>query len=126
LESLDEEALRGLVARLWDANGWTTSVVDGAGEAVYDVVAVAAESDERALLWVVPASDGPVDTTVLDQCETAVQNSPGSDDAIVVRTASMTPSAESRAEQSGVSVIGPAELATRLGDAGLAGTVNPR
>ncbi|WP_436900533.1 restriction endonuclease [Halovenus halobia] len=126
LEALDGETLRDLVARLWDANGWTTSVVDGAGDAVYDVVAMAEESNDRALLWVVESGAGPVDRTVLDQCEAATQNSSRTDEAVVVTTASTTPSAESAAEQSGVSIIGPAALARRLDAAGLAGTVPTR
>lgn len=126
LESLDGQRLRNLVGSLWAAEGWTTSVVGGAGDAVYDVVAMAETGGDRALLWVVAAPDGPVDRTVLDQCETAMQNSPDTDEAVVVTTASRTPSAESAAEQSGVSIVGPAELARRLGDAGLADAVGPR
>ncbi len=126
LEALDGETLRELVARLWDADGWTTSVVDGAGDAVYDVVAMAEEGNDRALLWVVESAAGPVDRTVLDQCEAAMQNSSRTDEAVVVTTASTTPSAESAAEQSGVSIIGPTALARRLDAAGLAGTVPTR
>lgn len=126
LESLDEDRLLALVGRLWEAEGWTTSVLDGAGDAVYDLVAMAEDGDNRALLWVVAATDGPVDGTVLDQCATTMQNSLDTDEVVVVTTASRTPSAESAAEQSGVSLVGSRGLARRLLDAGLAGAVEPR
>lgn len=126
LQALDTAELRAVVARLWETDGWVTSVVDNTGEAVYDVVAMGAESDDRLLLWTVDAASGPVDRTVLEQCETTAENSGQTDGAVVVTTASVTASAESAADAAGVSIVGLDALSDRLSTGDLAGAVLPQ
>lgn len=125
IDSVDAAELRTLVARLWGAGRWNTSVLDGAGQAVYDVVAVAEEADERLLLWTVAADAGPVDRKLIKQCATTVEDSQNSDTAVVVTTGSITPAARSEAKNSNVAIVGPDSLLDRLRDADLAGDVLP-
>ncbi|WP_336327835.1 restriction endonuclease [Halovenus sp. HT40] len=125
IDGVDAAELRALVARLWGAGRWNTSVLDGAGQAVYDVVAVAEGADERLLLWTVAADAGPVDRKLIKQCATTVEDSQNSDTAVVVTTGSITPAARSEAEESTVTIVGPDSLLDRLRDADLAGAVPP-
>ena len=125
IDRVDAAQLRALVARLWGAGRWNTSVLDGAGQAVYDVVAVAAEADERLLLWTVAADGGPVDRKLITQCATTVEDSKKSDTAVVVTTGSITSAAQSAAEESNVRIVGRESLLGRLRDADLAGAVPP-
>ncbi|MXR53113.1 hypothetical protein GRX03_16070 [Halovenus sp. WSH3] len=115
--------LRDIVARLWERKGWKTSVVGAGGEVVYDVVAVDTETEERHLLWIIDADGGPVDRTVIRQCATTVEDGQGSDEAVVVTTGSVTPSAESEAENAPVSIVGLSELVDRLAESSVAGAV---
>lgn len=123
--ALDAAALRALAARLWEANGWKTLVFDGAGQAVYDVVAMSEETDDRLLLWTVAAEAGPVDRTIIKQCATTIEDSQDADTAVVVTTGSITSSARSEAKNSTVGIVGPESLLDRLQKAELAGTVPP-
>lgn len=123
IDALGGSELRDIAARLWEAEGWKTSVLDEAGRAVYDIVAMDEDSDDRLLLWTVDAEAGPVDRKVIKQCATTVEDSRDSDTAVVVTGGSITPSARSEAEDSKVTVVGPDALVERLREADLAGAV---
>ncbi|MFT4946295.1 MAG: tetratricopeptide (TPR) repeat protein [Natronomonas sp.] len=123
IDAVDAAELRDLVARLWEAEGWKTSALDGAGQAVYDVVAMAVDTDERLLLWTVDSEADPVDRRTIQQCATTVEDSRDSDTAVVVTTGSITPSARSEAEGSRVTIVGPESLLDRLRGTDLAGAV---
>jgi tetratricopeptide (TPR) repeat protein len=121
LEALDAGQLRELAARLWEAEGWMTSILDETAQPDYDVVALGGDTDDRLLLWTVDADSGPVDETVVQECERTLDDS---DTAIVVTTATIRPSAESAAANADVKLIGPEGLLDRINDADLDSTIS--
>lgn len=125
IDALDAAELRGLVARLWEQERWNTSIFDGAGQAVYDVVAMAAEGDERLLLWTVEADAGSVDRNLIKQCATTIADSRESDSAVVVTTDSISPAARSEAQDANVTIVGRDSLLNRLRETNLSGAVPP-
>lgn len=120
LGSIDESALTDLVAAVWEARGWATTVFTSTTSAVYDVVAIREDPDEeRLLLWTVHRPDGgELGTTVVKRCATARDSSQGADRATLVTTGSLTNAAAKSAEDMDVTVLESADLSTLLREEG--------
>jgi tetratricopeptide (TPR) repeat protein len=112
LRDTDEEAFTDLVADLWEAQGWSTTVFSATAKAVYDIVAMREEpAEERLLVWTVHRPDGgEVGATVVKRCATARESSQGADSATLVTTGSLTSAARTRAEELEVAVVDDDEL----------------
>lgn len=115
VDSFDAAEFTELVATLWEESGWMTTVF---GEAVYDIVAMRENPDERLLLWTSNA-ESEVTKTTIKQCATTLESSQGSDGAVLVTADSLTRTAANLAEELGVTVVERDELVDRLDAAGL-------
>lgn len=121
LRELDEATLTELVAELWEASGWSTTVFSATTETVYDIVALrdCDGEDERLLLWTVQRpDDGALDGTVVRRCATTRDSSRGADQATLVTTGTLTRGARTTADELDVTVVDGEELADRLVAAG--------
>lgn len=126
LRELDEATLTELVAELWEANGWSTTVFSATTETVYDIVALRGGdgdgTDERLLLWTVPRpDDGALGATFVRRCATTRDSSHGADRATLVTTGTFTSGARASGEKLDVTLVDGEDLANRLAEAGLAG-----
>lgn len=112
LRDVDDETFTELVADLWEAQGWSTTVFSATAKAVYDIVAMReAPAEERLLVWTVHRSDGgEVGVTVVKRCATARESSHGADSATLVTTGSLTSAARTRAEELDVAIVDADEL----------------
>ncbi len=120
LRALDEAELTEFVAELWEQRGWSTTVFSSTTKAVYDVVAMAEDGEERLLLWTVHRPDGGTLTeTVLRRCATTRDSSQGADSATLVTTGSLTSATRERAESLDVTVLDCEQLAEAVQEAGL-------
>lgn len=120
VQTLDEQRFTTLVADIWEAQGWSTTVFSATTDVVYDIVAIGHEPTEsRMLLWTVHADGGVVDVTTVERCATARDSSKGADEATLVTTGTLTQKARSRAEALDVSVIEADRLVEILREEGL-------
>lgn len=112
LRELDEESFTALIADLWEAQGWSTTVFSATAKAVYDIVAMREEpAEERLLVWTVHRADGSeVGGTIVKRCATSRQSSQGADSATLVTTGTLTSAARTRAEEMDVAVVDVEEL----------------
>ena len=111
--NLDAAGFTELVADLWEAEGWMTTVFEDAGETVYDVVAMRDDTDERLLIWT-NHTEGEANKTVIKQCATTLESSHGSNGAVLVTADSLTKAARRKAETLDVRVVERDELIARL------------
>ena len=114
LAALGGYQLASFVADLWEAEGWMTTAFEGSGEAVYDVVAVREEPDERLLIWT--REVGGADKTTVKQCATALEGDEA--EAVLVTTGSLSAAANRQAETLGVSVVERDGLRERVRETG--------
>lgn len=121
IRHLDEDQFQQLVADLWEAQGWSTTVFSAGAESVYDVVAMRTEPvDERLLVWIVHRPDGgAVETQVVKRCATARESSRGADSAILVTTGVPTTAAARRADELDVDIVDTHEFVRLLRFEGL-------
>ena len=122
LRELDERALTELVADVWDAKGWSTTVFSATTNAVYDVVALRERDGEgeRLLLWTVHRpDDGTLGATIVRRCATTRDSSRGADSATLVTTGTLTTAARASAEKLDVAVVDGTDLAKELRATGL-------
>jgi len=120
LRSLDETELTEFVAELWEQRGWSTTVFSSTTKAVYDVVAMAEDGEERLLLWTVHRPDGGTLTeTVLRRCATTRDSSQGADSATLVTTGTLTSATRERAASLDVTVLDCEQLAEAVQEASL-------
>jgi hypothetical protein len=123
LEELDGTGLAELVADLWEAQGWSTTVFSAQTQAVYDVLAFRTRDgkEERLLLWTAHRPDGgTVGETVIRRCATTRDSSRGADGATLVTTGTLTTAARQQASDREVTVVDRDALLERLVSAGLA------
>jgi tetratricopeptide (TPR) repeat protein len=115
LAALTGDDLSALVADLWEAKGWSTTVFKTTGEAVYDVLAIQQDPEYRMLLWALDWSGrDPIGSTVVKRCATVRDSSNGADGATLVTNGSIDKGARERAEELDVAVLGREELAEKL------------
>lgn len=123
LRELPDGELRELVADLWEAKGWSTTVFSATTKTVYDVIAMRERDseDERLLLWTVqrPAG-GALDTNDVRRCATTRDSSRGADKATLVTTGPLTDAVRTTADDLNVTVVDGEELANELVATGLA------
>lgn len=106
LVAMGPDAFSDLVARVWRARGWSTTIFTESGESVYDVLAVDPGGDRRLLIWTSHRpDDGAVDRSVIERSAATRDRSKGADLATVVTTGSVPPAVEDRAEDLAVAVV---------------------
>ena len=119
---LDGRGLTELIADLWEANGWSTTVFSARTQTVYDVLAIRTRdgADERLLLWTAHRPDGgAVDETAVRRCATTRDSSRGADGATLVTTGTLTAAARRRAADLDVGVVEREALLEAVVAAGL-------
>lgn len=120
LRALDAQTMTTIVADLFEATGWRTSVFSATNSAIYDVVAM--RDGERRLVWTVHRPDGgALGETIVRRCATARDRSQGTDRATLVTTGTLSSAAQTRATELSVEAIDADSLSDRLEDAGLLG-----
>jgi tetratricopeptide (TPR) repeat protein len=112
LRELDGTAFTRLVADLWEAQGWSTTVFSATNQVVYDVVAMREEPEERRLLlWTEHRPDGSqLGPRTVTRCATARDSSQGADCATIVTNALLRTAAQQRAQELDVTVIDGSDL----------------
>ena len=113
LTTLEDDAFTELVADIWEAQGWSTTVFSATAKAVYDIMAMRQEPEEhRLLLWTVHRPDGgALGATVIKRCATARDSSQGADSATLVTTGTLTDAAQQSVDDLGVTVVDSEKLA---------------
>jgi len=116
LRDLDEQAFTRLVADLWEAQGWSTTVFSATNQVVYDVVAMRDEPDsQRLLLWTeYRPDDEQLGPRTVERWATARDSSQGADSATLVTNALLRTAAKQRAEGLEVTVIDGQDLVELL------------
>jgi molybdenum-dependent DNA-binding transcriptional regulator ModE len=116
LRKLDDPEFTQLVADLWEAQGWSTTVFAAARQVVYDIVAMReAPEEQRLLLWTEHrAEDEQLGPRAVERCATARDSSHGADSATLVTNALPRTAAEQRAEGLEVTVIDGRDLVELL------------
>lgn len=106
LAAMQPTAFRELVADVWDARGWATTVFTTSGAAVYDVLGAHEGSGERLLLWTVQApADERLDQGVIERCRTTLDRSQGATRATVVTIGTVEETTRNRAAELDVEVV---------------------
>lgn len=116
---LPEDRFTRIVADLWDRRGWSTTIFSATGTSVYDVIAIReTDQDTRLLLWTHHRPEGDaVDSTIVRRCATTRDSSTGRNEAVLVTTGDLTPTARRRAEELDVTVVELEQLAEYVKDA---------
>lgn len=116
LRKLDDGEFTQLVADLWEAQGWSTTVFAAAKQVVYDIVAMREEPEEqRLLLWTEHrAEDEQLGPRAVERCATARDSSHGADSATLVTNVLPRTAAKQRAEGLEVTVIDGQDLVELL------------
>lgn len=118
LRSLDEAAFTELVSRMFENEGWTTTVFSSRTSAVYDIAAM--RDGERQLIWTVHRADGgALGSTVIRRCATARDTTQGTDHGTLVTTGTLSVAAKRRAEEVSIDVVAAEQLTARMLDAGV-------
>jgi len=112
LRELDGTAFTRLVADLWEAQGWSTTVFSATNQVVYDIVAMREEPEERRiLLWTEHRpDDSQLGPRAVKRCATARDSSQGADSATIVTNALLRTAAKQRAQELDVTVIDGSDL----------------
>lgn len=120
LREEDVDAFIDLVAAVWEARGWSTTVFSASDETAYDIVAVSEDGAEQCLLWVIhrPAL-GVVGETAVERAANTRDGSAGADSATVATTGSFSDAARSVAAERDVGIVGPRELTDSVRSEGL-------
>jgi len=116
LRELDDGEFTQLVADLWEAQGWSTTVFSATKQVVYDIVAMRDEPEEqRLLLWTEhrPA-DEQLGPRAVERCATARDSSQGAESATLITNALPRTAAKQRAEGLDVTVIDGQDLVELL------------
>jgi hypothetical protein len=115
LTTLTGDGLSALVADLWEAKGWSTTVFKTTGEAVYDILAVQQDPEYRMLLWAPDLSDrDPLGSTMIERCAAVRDSSDGADSATLVTNGSISEAASERARELDLRALGLNELTEQL------------
>jgi len=118
LASLDRKQLADLVAAVWQAEGWMTTVFTGASDTVYDVVAITNEPARRQLIWA-ETGGGDIPETQFKQCVATLESSQA-DNAIVVTATTPSSVAKHRAEKHDLTLVGAPAFVEQVRQSGLA------
>lgn len=123
LTTLADDVFTDVVADIWEAQGWSTTVFSATSKAVYDILAMREQPEEhRLLLWTVHRPDGgALGATVVKRCATARDGSQGADSAMLVTTGSLTDAAEQSTDELGVPVVDSEKLTELIRFEGLEG-----
>jgi len=116
LRKLDDEAFTQLVADLWGAQGWSTTVFSATNQVVYDIVAMRnTPAKQRLLLWTEHRpGDEQLGPRAIERCATARDSSQGAESATLVTNALLRTAAKQRAEGLDVTVIDGQDLVELL------------
>ncbi|MFW6434895.1 MAG: restriction endonuclease [Halovenus sp.] len=117
LASLDRKQLAELVAAVWQAEGWMTTVFTGASDTVYDVVAITNEPDRRQLIWA-ETGDGDIPETQFKQSATTLESSQA-DSAVIVTATAPSSAAKHRAEKHDLTLVGAPAFVEQVRRSGL-------
>ncbi|MFC6721732.1 restriction endonuclease [Halobacteriaceae archaeon SHR40] len=117
LASLDRKQLADLVAAVWQAEGWMTTVFTGASDTVYDVVAIKNEPDRRQLIWA-DTGGGDIPGTQFKQCAATLESSQA-DSAVVVTATAPSSAAKHRAENHDLTLVGAPAFGEQVRQSGL-------
>ena len=115
--AVDPDALPSLVARVFEAAGWSTTVF-GATTDGYDLVAATdGPAGVTLCVWTVhPAEIDRVDPVTVDRYATAAEDSPAGDLAAVCSAAPVAGPGRTRADERGLKLLDPADLRDSLAD----------
>jgi len=126
LRELDDGEFTQLVADLWEAQGWSTTVFSATKQVVYDIVAMREEPEkQRLLLWTEHRpGDEQLGPRAVERCATARDSSQGAETATLVTNALPRTAAEQRAEGLEVTVIDGQDLVELLRFEGFLGRLD--
>jgi len=115
--AVDPDALPSLVARVFEAAGWSTTVF-GATTDRYDLVAATdGPAGVTLCVWTVhPAEIDRVDAATVDRYAAAAEGSSAGDLAAVCSAAPVAESGRTRADERGLKLLDPADLRDSLAD----------
>ncbi|PSP52856.1 hypothetical protein BRC67_03160, partial [Halobacteriales archaeon QH_3_68_24] len=115
--AVDPDALPSLVARVFEAAGWSTTVF-GATTDGYDLVAATdGPAGVTLCVWTVhPAEINRVDAATVDRYAAAAEGSSAGDLAAVCSAAPVAESGRTRADERGLKLLDPADLRDSLAD----------
>jgi tetratricopeptide (TPR) repeat protein len=115
LTELNTEEFDTLVAKLWQAQGWSTEVFSVAAKSAFDIIAFRDQPvEERLGIWTVHNTQEAVETAVVDDCIQSRDASHGADAATIVTTATVTTAGTARANEHDITIIDANELASLL------------
>jgi tetratricopeptide (TPR) repeat protein len=116
LRDLEEGEFTQLVADLWEAQGWSTTVFSATKQVVYDIVAMREEPEQqRLLLWTEhKPGEEQLGPRSVERCATARDSSQGAESATLVTNALPRTAARQRAEGLDVTVIDGQDLVELL------------
>ena len=116
LRDLEEGEFTQLVADLWEAQGWSTTVFSATKQVVYDIVAMREEPEQqRLLLWTEhKPGEEQLGPRSVERCATARDSSQGAESATLVTNALPRTAAKQRAEGLDVTVIDGQDLVELL------------
>jgi tetratricopeptide (TPR) repeat protein len=117
LASLDRKQLADLVAAVWQAEGWMTTVFTGASDTVYDVVAITNDPDRRQLIWA-ETGGGDIPETQFKQCAATLESSQA-DTAVIVTATTPSSAAKHRAERHDLTLVGAPAFVEQVRQSGL-------
>ena len=115
--AVDPDALPSLVARVFEAAGWSTTVF-GATTDGYDLVAATdGPAGVTLCVWTVhPAEIDRVDPVTVDRYAAAAEGSSAGDLAAVCSAAPVAGPGRTRADERGLKLLDPADLRDSLAD----------
>ena len=115
--AVDPDALPSLVARVFEAAGWSTTVF-GATTDGYDLVAATdGPAGVTLCVWTVhPAEIDRVDPVTVDRYAAAAEGSSAGDLAAVCSAAPVAGPGRTRADERGLKLLNPADLRDSLAD----------
>jgi hypothetical protein len=115
--AVDPDALPSLVARVFEAAGWSTTVF-GATTDGYDLVAATdGPAGVTLCVWTVhPAEIDRVDAATVDRYAAAAEGSSAGDLAAVCSAAPVAEPGRTRADERGLKLLDPADLRDSLAD----------
>ena len=124
LQSMDEYAFEQLVAELWEATGWETSVTSGSGDRGIDIVATrTGMTSEKQAIQAKRYSDGnKVGSQDVRNYATLYQQEPDVDSVVIVTTSTFTKQAKRLAEDLNVKLVDGDSLCQQISQ--LAGQID--
>lgn len=117
LATLDRKEVADLVAAVWQAEGWMTTVFTAASDTVYDVVAITNEPDRRQLIWA-ETGTGDIPETQFKQCAATLESSQA-DSAIIIMTSAPSSASKHRAEKHDLTLVGAPAFVEQVRQSGL-------